>query len=287
MDINMNSITGVPYSTTYLNEIAGNPMVLIVMSVIIIGYYTLFATLGVATGDASLAEAGATAGKGIIFMEVLLWGVFVLLILLNGMSYVFNMDVTASIKNLFSATPEIDIIVDPQDLAGGETSQLSTVPEIKLAKQVFHVPGNKYGYEDAKAMCSAYGGRLASVKEMQNAYDKGADWCSFGWSDGQMALYPTQYDKWAYLQKVEGHEHDCGRPGINGGFIDNPNVRFGVNCYGYRPRITQQEAEDMRTAPLYPRTRRQAAFDKRVDYWRDKLPDIAVAPFNNNNWSIL
>ena len=286
MDINMNSIMGVPYQTTYWNEIGTNPVVLLVVTVIIIAYYALFATLGVAKGQ-SASDAAMQAGKGIVFMEVLLWGVFVLLVLINGMTYIFNIDITASIRNLFSATPEIDIIVDPDDLAGDSTNMPSTVPEIKLAKQVFHVPGNKYGYEDSKAICKAYGGRLATWKEMDQAFNKGADWCSFGWSDGQMALYPTQYEKWARLQKIKGHEHDCGRPGINGGYIANPNVRFGVNCYGYRPKITQEEAEAMKLAPLYPRTRRERAFDKRVDYWRDNLSEIQVAPFNHDNWSVI
>ena len=240
MDINMNSIMGVPYQTTYWNDIGTNPIVLLVITVIIIAYYALFATLGVAKGQ-SASDAAMQAGKGIVFMEILLWGVFVLLVLINGMTYIFNIDITASIKNLFSATPEIDLIVDPDDLAGDSTDPITTVPEIKLTKQVFHVPGNKYGYEDSKAICKAYGGRLATWKEINKAFKKGADWCSFGWSDGQMALYPTQYDKWAHLQKIEGHEHDCGRPGINGGYIANPNVKFGINCYGYKPKITQKK----------------------------------------------
>lgn len=282
----MNSIMGVPYQTTYWNELGTNPVVLVVITVIIIGYYALFATLGVAKGQPA-GDAVSSAGSGLVFLEVLLWGVFVLLILMNGMTYIFNIDITASIKNLFSAQPEIDIIVDPDDIAGDQTDPVSTVPEIKLTKQVFHVPDNKYGYEDAKAICTAYGGRLATWKEMNEAYEKGADWCSFGWSDGQMALYPTQYDKWQHLQTIEGHEHDCGRPGINGGYIKNPNVRFGANCYGYKPKITQEEAEAMKLAPLYPRTRRERAFDKRVDYWRDQLSEIQVAPFNHNNWSII
>ena len=286
MDINMNSIMGVPYQTTYWNDIGTNPIVLLVITVIIIAYYALFATLGVAKGQ-SASDAAMQAGKGIVFMEILLWGVFVLLVLINGMTYIFNIDITASIKNLFSATPEIDLIVDPDDLAGDSTDPITTVPEIKLTKQVFHVPGNKYGYEDSKAICKAYGGRLATWKEINKAFKKGADWCSFGWSDGQMALYPTQYDKWAHLQKIEGYEHDCGRPGINGGYIANANVKFGINCYGYKPKITQEEADAMKLAPLYPSTRRERAFDKRVDYWRDNLSEIEVAPFNHNNWSVI
>lgn len=280
----MNSITGVPYTTNYLNDVATNPMVIIVLTVVIIAYYALFAGLGMANGK-SAGDVAMSAGKSIVFLEVLLWGVFVLLVLMNGMTYIFNTDITASIKNLFSAQPEIDIVVDQEDgdMSGGD----APVPEIMLSKQVFHIPDNKYNYENAKAICNAYGGRLATVKEMQEAYEKGADWCGYGWSDGQMALYPTQYDKWANLQKIKGHEHDCGRPGINGGYISNPNVNFGINCYGYKPKITQQEAEAMKMAPQYPKTMREIEFDKRVDYWKGKLEQIEVSPFNHNNWSVI
>ena len=283
MEVNLNSITGMPYANTLLNSASVNPTVILVLSVIIIGYYVLFASLGVSNGSSS----NSSAGSGMLFVEILLWGVFVVLILLNGMSYIFNVDITASIKNLFSDTPEIDIIVDPDDMAGGQTDQETTVPELKFEKQVFHIPGNKYSYSNSKAVCKAYGGRLATYKEIDKAYDKGADWCSFGWSDGQMALYPTQYDKWEKLQTIKGHEHDCGRPGINGGFIDNKAVRFGINCFGYKPKITENESQLMAETPLYPVTNKEIAFDKKVDYWRDKLPEILVAPFNYNNWSII
>jgi hypothetical protein len=283
MEVNLNSITGMPYTNTFLNSASVNPTVILVLSVIIIGYYVLFASLGVSNGSSS----NSSAKSGMLFVEILLWGVFVVLILLNGMSYIFNVDITASIKNLFSDTPEVDIIVDPDDMAGGLTDQETTVPELKFEKQVFHVPGNKYTYGDSKAVCKAYGGRLATYKEIDSAYDKGADWCSFGWSDGQMALYPTQYDKWGKLQTIKGHEHDCGRPGINGGYIDNKAVRFGINCFGYKPKITENESQLMAETPLYPITKKEVAFDKKVDYWRDKLPEILVAPFNYNNWSII
>ena len=283
MEVNLNSITGMPYTNTFLNSASVNPTVIIVLSVIIIGYYVLFASLGVSNGS----SRDSSTKSGMLFVEIILWGVFVVLILLNGMSYIFNVDITASIKNLFSDTPEVDIIVDPDDMAGGLTDQETTVPELKFEKQVFHVPGNKYTYGDSKAVCKAYGGRLATYKEIDSAYDKGADWCSFGWSDGQMALYPTQYDKWGKLQTIKGHEHDCGRPGINGGYIDNKAVRFGINCFGYKPKITENESQLMAETPLYPITNKEIAFDKKVDYWRDKLPEILVAPFNYNNWSII
>ena len=100
-----------------------------------------------------------------------------------------------------------------------------------------------------------------------------------------MALFPTQYKHWKRLQKIKGHENDCGRPGINGGYIDNPNIRFGVNCYGHRPKITALESEIMEATPDFPITRQQQKFDEKVKYWKDRLDDILVSPFNATNWS--
>ena len=100
-----------------------------------------------------------------------------------------------------------------------------------------------------------------------------------------MALYPTQKKTWKTLQGIQGHENDCGRPGINGGFIDNPNVRFGINCFGYKPKITQEEQELMENTTPFPKTQKELDFEKRVKDWKTKLPDILVAPFNSQQWS--
>ena len=40
------------------------------------------------------------------------------------------------------------------------------------------------------------------------------------------------------LQKNPNTKHACGRPGINGGFIDNPYVKFGANCLWYQTTKT-------------------------------------------------
>ena len=278
----MNSITGFPTDTIYPSNLNINPIVLIIIAVVLVAYYVFFKKYG--KNSLNSASNSGRPAKSIAVLEILLWGLFIVLIIMNGVNYFYNMDITASIHNIFSAQPEVDIVVDQDDVE--DDSQTSDpVPEIKLKKQVFYVPDNKYTYPNAKAICKAYGGRLATWKELSKAYKQGADWCGMGWSDGQMALYPTQYDKWVKLQDIEGHENDCGRPGINGGYIDNPNVKFGINCYGYKPKITDDEATAMENTPLYPKTKREMAFDKRVDYWKNNLTDIAVAPFNHNKWS--
>jgi hypothetical protein len=188
------------------------------------------------------------------------------------------------LDNLFTENPSIDLTVDQPS---APLEEVTPVPEIKIKPQVFHVPGNEYTYENADALCQAYGGELANYNQIESAYKNGAEWCSYGWSKGQMAYFPTQKETWNYLQGVDSHENDCGRPGINGGYIANPNVRFGANCYGYKPKITDQEKELLNETPLYPRTAADRVEEKRIDYWRKKIPDILVSPFNNKVWSLL
>lgn len=161
------------------------------------------------------------------------------------------------------------------------------VPEIKLYKEVFNIPGNNYTYEQAEAICTAYDAKLATYDELEEAYERGAEWCNYGWSEGQMALFPTQKKTYNILQSIKGHEHDCGRPGINGGYMANPNVRYGINCYGNKPRRTEIEKELMENTNPYPLTKEDMQMEKQVDYWKKQLPNIIVSPFNNNRWSKL
>jgi hypothetical protein len=280
------SSTNTPTNNTPTNN-APNYTILIVLIVIIVGYYIIFSSLGTSAKSETFSLMGESdpPTSKTTTLEILLWGIFLTLILLNGLSYFFNFNVSASLNNLFSGEPTVDLIVDPDNIAGETEKGATSIPELTFKKQVFHVPNNKYTYSDAKAICRAYGGRLATYNEVEDAYDDGADWCGYGWSDGQMALFPTQFEKWQTLQKIKGHEHDCGRPGVNGGYIANPAVKFGINCYGYKPKITQKEAQRMSETSLYPRTQKELDFEKRVRRWKDHLPEILVAPFNHTNWS--
>ena len=111
--------------------------------------------------------------------------------------------------------------------------------------EVFNVSNNLYSYEEAPYVCQALGGRLASYDEIEESYQKGAEWCNYGWSEDQLALFPTQKDTWRQLQSSEGNKNNCGRPGINGGYFANPNIKFGVNCYGAKPKAKQSDLDMM------------------------------------------
>ena len=143
---------------------------------------------------------------------------------------------------------------------------------------------NQFSYNDAENLCSAYGSRLATYSEVENAYRNGGEWCSYGWSADQMILYPTQKKTWNRLQKIQGHENDCGRPGVNGGHMEDASLKYGVNCYGNKPKITRLEEEAMEQSP-YPKSNQDIANDSRVEYWKSLLPSIQVSPYNHDMWS--
>jgi hypothetical protein len=165
------------------------------------------------------------------------------------------------------------------------TTTSTTDTSDNYGKEVFHLNSNIYTYNDAQKVCSKYGAQLATKQQIVDAYNNGANWCNYGWSDGQMALFPTQTETWDKLQKIKGHENDCGRPGVNGGYVANSDMKFGVNCYGFKPDIKPKEQELMSTVPIYPKTEQDIAMENRVKYWKDKLGEIIVSPFNHNSWS--
>jgi hypothetical protein len=271
----------------YINNLLMNPTALIILVIIVLIYLIVFVSLGDSSNTTSSFSTNGSSGldkmSGTII--AIIAGIFVILLLFNVLQYFFSIDIMASIKNLFNPTnPQLDITVNENTgKSSGEGSE--PIPEISTIQQVFNIPGNYYGYEDAKTLCQAYGSRLATYNEVEDSYNKGGEWCNYGWSDGQMALFPTQKTTFDNLQKIPGHEHDCGRPGVNGGYMANPHIQYGVNCFGYKPKITSEEEEMMQNTTPYPKTEKDILFEKRVDYWKTKLNDILVSPFNYNSWS--
>ena len=167
------------------------------------------------------------------------------------------------------------------------------VPEIDMSleipmeldnKEVFNIANNKYTFDEAQAICKAYGADLASYNQIEQAYSNGAEWCNYGWSANQMAFFPTQKSTWDELQKSEKRKHACGRPGVNGGYMANPNIRFGVNCYGVKPEADSNDIQG--TGPVIAQTKEEKEIDERVKYWMDnKEQHLQVNSHNYSKWS--
>lgn len=151
-------------------------------------------------------------------------------------------------------------------------------------KQVFNVSQNRFTYKEAPAVCKALGAELATLEQLADGYRKGADWCNYGWTEGQMAFYPTQKKTWEKLQKNSTPERRnmCGKPQLNGGYFDNPNLRFGVNCYGIKP--SPKGRERIKSTFM---SDADAELQTMIDRFKKDLDNelITLGPFNHDDWS--
>jgi hypothetical protein len=262
-----------------VNKVGSNPVVLVVLIFILVIYYVIFSLLG---------NSSESSG-GFVFIKAILWAVLILLVFMNGLAYFFNINVVTELKNLFNENPEIRITSNPDttmyDVNDIGKEEKQTDPKTVLdTKEVYHVPGNKFTYHDAKAVCNAFDGELASYNELKDAQKKGASWCSYGWTKDQLGLYPTSQSTWDKLQDKEGQEYSCGLPGVNGGYVSNPHIKLGSNCYGYKPKISDLESNLLKQKNINPKTEKEKLFDARVDYWKNRVSNILISPFNNDNW---
>jgi hypothetical protein len=165
----------------------------------------------------------------------------------------------------------------------GATRDMSSVVASALParEEVFAISRDIYTYEDAPAVCKAYGAELATLQQVQEAHKNGADWCNYGWIKGQMAVFPTQDKTWEMLQKgPEEQRNMCGRPGVNGGYWDNPKLRFGVVCHGNRPpKSTVDESQPPVRNPA------MIAMDQKVAEIKRDISNTPVLPFSNMRWN--
>ena len=272
MDIVINPNQGDNHFNNILKPFS-NPWAIGIVIVIGVIFTAIVGNLGSAGSD-QVGETNSTST-----LEILLWALFAFLIITIGVKQAFGIEYAASIRNLLSDKPEVDLELSSINKDGEKPI------EVQDTREVFNITGNHYSYENAKAICKAYDAKLATYEQLEDAYKDGAEWCSYGWSFGQNAYFPTQKETYNKLQDIKGHEHDCGRQGINGGYIANPNVKYGVNCFGYKPKSTPGSEELMSKNKIYPKTRKDIRLDKRVDYWKDRLDKILVSPFNHDTWS--
>jgi len=164
--------------------------------------------------------------------------------------------------------------------APAEAIPLNAKPTSLEQKEVFFISGNDYSYDDAPAVCAAYGADLATYDQVNDAYSKGGEWCGYGWTQGGMALFPTQQATWETLQQESDitKRTGCGRPGVNGGYF-NPSNKFGVNCYGVKPGN-----KNVKFPQPLPGTD-TASFEKLVDKYKNMIGKMSVSAFNRLGWS--
>ena len=197
--------------------------------------------------------------------------------------YFLKVNITTNISDLFSNDPKLNIKMEKVDELDKDKGKKINIVN-KLKKEVFNIPGNHYNYDDARLLCKAMNADLATYDQVESAYNDGAEWCNYGWSEGQMALFPIQKKTYDKLQNVEGHEHDCGRPGINGGFFKDSTIKFGVNCFGIKPEINEPSEKLMNNMTFFPQSKKDLEMKEKLDFLKTKMNDIIISPFNIKKW---
>jgi hypothetical protein len=157
---------------------------------------------------------------------------------------------------------------------------VTAIPKVLDTREVFHISGDKYSYDEAPAVCAAYDAELATYDQIQDAYSNGAEWCEYGWSQGGMALFPTQEATWNAIQG-EPNRTVCGRPGINGGYMD-PKLKFGVNCYGVKPG---NKSHIHLPQPVPGSSATTKGFNEMVNKFKNAIGKMGLSPFNRTTWS--
>ena len=150
-----------------------NPQMLIILVVIVLIFFVFLATLSSGSNVQPTSDSfvpvvtqsqSSSNGAGMVVIETIMWGVFIFLLLINGLQYLFNINIKTAIKDIFSEEPEVDITVEKKPF------KKSIIPDSRFIKQVFHVPDNNYNYEDAKAVCKAFDSELATYDQIEQAY---------------------------------------------------------------------------------------------------------------------
>jgi hypothetical protein len=229
------------------------------------------AILAITAGLVGILTLFVLFSTGSIIAVLALWLVVALIILvLWYYEFISFADLSSDLTPKPEAKPKLTPTPAPAT---------TTVSGPKVGSEVFHIDDSQFTYADAPAVCAAYGAELATLEQIIDAYNHGAEWCSYGWSAGGFALYPTQKPTWEALQAEPDtvKRTACGRPGVNGGYFD-PNTKFGVNCFGFKP---SGKAE----LPAPPPGTDRTAFKKAVAKFRAMIASFNLTPYSRNEWS--
>lgn len=160
-------------------------------------------------------------------------------------------------------------------------------------KEVFLIY-NKFNYLEAKEICKLYDGRLATEQDLDDAFGHGANWCTWGWLDGEMIGYPVQQKFWSTIEKK--HKGYCGpTAGINKIKNIDPLKQYGITCYGIKPPKSDRDKElEMVLDEMTEENSLQSEIEKCKQSKRDadkkkwiesQQKNIRIVEFNQTQWA--
>ena len=100
-----------------------------------------------------------------------------------------------------------------------------------------------------------------------------------------MAVYPTQKATHDKLQMGPADQRGaCGTVGINGGFFDNPEFKYGVNCYGKKPSQSAHDQILLMSEGKAPKSPATLKVDELTAEFKEQADALFVRPFNDSKW---
>ncbi len=233
------------------------------------------------------SNASSLDYKKLLHMTVLIVLVIIILYVLICVYYYYKTSCEDGIKRSFFEylidvkNRNICVAVKKPSAKDFKVSDIQTPLE---KEEVFHINNQDYTYDQAKCKCESYGGKLATREQVIDAYNKGASWCSYGWTNGQYAFYPVQQCDWDKMEEenreLPPHKRQhCGKPGVNGGYFSNPYIKFGVNCYGVKPKGQAVVEKKPYCPPM-----NFCKMDKNFEA-SHKLDTDNVVPFSPEKWN--
>jgi len=202
-----------------------------------------------------------------------------------------SIEAMSSPPALFSDSLDVDIL---GNTSKAELQALRALPPSFSPSgnnEVYHVSGNNYTYPEAQAVCRAFGAKLATYEQIEEAYNDGADWINYGWSADQYAYFPLQKSTWQQIQNaIKANGGQCPnkmlanvRPGISGGYFANPHIRFGVNCYGVKP--PQRSSDNMGGVHIPQIPSLPDPVDQLAQMYQKNLDQFKLDSFDAKQWS--
>ena len=205
----------------------------------------------------------------------------------------FNANVKKDLKEVDAKINEAMVkkeapeVKKPMDVTPKEVKK-AVVEEVKKAvveevkkpsqknKEVYLVANHIFQREDSQKVCKAFfNADVATMKQLEEGYNNGANWCNYGWTAEGKALYP--------LQKSENNPRCFGERGMNGGTMENTsNIMLGVMCYGEKPDENHMTVDKLFTDSSMAQNDLQIldAYRKRLN-----LEGVKIAPFNSEKWN--
>jgi hypothetical protein len=262
-----------------------NPASIFTVLSFILGFYLIIYLIG-------LPMTNSTKPSSISFIDIIAWLVFSIVLISDFFNIFLDISIANSlfgewINKLNKATDNSSNDVSLNKNISKDTSS-NVAYSNHVGDEVFNVSNNLYTYNDASEVCSIYGAKLATYDQVEDAYNKGGEWCNYGWSEGQMALFPTQKATWSKLQKSETTKNQCGRPGINGGYMANDGLLFGVNCFGKKPQASDAELKLMAANKNIDVSSNSTTPEEnaRLKFLKDNKDTLLVLnPFARGDWS--